>query len=93
VFGQTPKGNTLVPVSEFEEMQFSDLPETVRSVLAKDEYAGMKIDKIYKVGKRKAQREDQYTIRFKTEKDFIDVYLNDNGNVIDPQDSDNKSGE
>lgn len=88
-FDQQRKGNTLKPAIESVEMKYEDLPSPVLKVLKTDKYTGLKIDKVYKVGKRKAQREDHYTIRFNTGSETTDVYLDENGNVIDPQDSDN----
>jgi len=87
--GQKAKASSLSPVEESVEMEYDDLPDPVRKGLKTDKYAGWEVDKVYKVGKRVAPREDHYTIRFKTSKEMTDVYLDENGNVIDPQDSDN----
>lgn len=88
VFGQKAKSNTLTPVSELEEMDYDDLPPAVLELLRDDKYAGWKVDKVYVVGKRSARKEAHYTIRFKEGKDNLDVYVDENGNVIDPQGSD-----
>lgn len=86
VFGQQPKANTLVPVDEQEEMGYDDLPKAVKKVLRSDAYQTWEMDKVYKVGPRQAQREDHYTVRFRKGKQYMDVYLDKDGNVVDPQD-------
>lgn len=91
--GNKESTNTIVSSLEEREVIFSDLPETVQKVLSRGEYAKKTVDKIYKVGKRKAQRVDHYTIRFKNNDSYLDVYVDNNGNVIHPQDPDSdKSG-
>lgn len=91
VFGQQPKANTLVPADEQEEMGYDDLPMAVQKVLKSDAYQSWELDKVYKVGPRRAQREDHYTIRFQKGKQYMDVYLDKDGNVVDPQDEQAKT--
>jgi len=86
VFGQDVN-STLQPIL----MEYKDLPEPVRKVLEMEEYASWKLEKVYKVGPRKAEREEQYTIRLRNDTEFKDVYLDGEGNVFDPQDEGDKS--
>lgn len=89
---QNNEASSLAPAEESVEMEYDDLPDPVRKVLQTDKYAGWEVDKVYKAGKRLAVREYHYTIRFNTDGQVTDVYLDENGNVIDPQDSDNTRG-
>lgn len=82
VFGQEVRPSTISP----EEMEYEDLPEAVRMVIERDEFNGLVLDKVYSVGPRKAAREKHYTIRFKKGNEYEDVYLDNQGNIIDPQD-------
>ncbi|MCB0756044.1 MAG: hypothetical protein H6603_04110 [Flavobacteriales bacterium] len=91
-FGQNGKSSSLSPAEESMEMKYEDLPEPISKILKQDKYSLMEVEKIYKVGKRDAVRDYHYTIRFKTGEQLTDVYFDENGNVIDPQDSDNTKG-
>lgn len=86
-FGQEVLSSTLYS----NEIEYDDLPEPVRAVAARSEFRGMTIDKLYEVGPRKAQREDKYMIRFKNGEQYEDVYIDSEGNVVDPQQADEQS--
>lgn len=88
VFGQDNVPNSLTPGVE---ISYDDLPEKVRSVVEKSEFGKLELKNVYEVGKRTAQRKVHYNVRFKNGDEFYDVYLDDEGNIIDPQDSDNDS--
>ena len=87
-FGQEDIPNSLTPKVE---IGFDDLPEKVRSVIERSEFGKLELENVYEVGKRTGQRQVHYTVRFKNGETFHDIYLDDEGNVIDPQDSDSKS--
>ena len=91
-FGQQQKSTSLAPNDETVEMKYEDLPKSVIETLDRNRYADLEVEKVHKVGKRNAQRENHYMIRYKNDTAMVDVYLDEKGNVIDPQDSDNRSG-
>lgn len=87
VFGQDVEAVTLYP----DEMEYDDLPQAVQTVLERKEFRGLIVDKVYKVGSREIDKEHHYTIRFRNGDEFEDVYLDNEGNIIDPQDEDNQT--
>lgn len=88
-YGQNVKPSSLAPSEESVEVKYDELPEAIVKILKQDKYSLLKVEKIYKVGKRNATRDHHYAIRFKSGAERTDVYFDENGNVIDPQDSDN----
>lgn len=92
-FGQNSSSNTLAPAEETVEMRYDDLPRPILKVLKTDRYAGWKVDKVYKVGKRTPGSAHHYMIRYETGKQTTDVYLDEHGNTIDPQGSASESEE
>lgn len=88
VFGQDDVPNSLSPKVE---IGYDDLPEKVRAAIKRSEFSKLELENVYEVGKRTAQRQVHYTVRFKNGEEFHDIYLDEEGNTIDPQDSDNKA--
>ena len=93
VFGQEEFGQEDIPNSMTPKVEigYDDLPKKVRSVIERSEFGKLELENVYEVGKRTGQRQVHYTVRFKNGEAFHDIYLDDEGNVIDPQDSDSKS--
>lgn len=87
VFGQDAQPSSMNPV----EMGYDDLPEQVRSVAESPEFNHLELDKVYKVGERNDLHPDHYTIRFKNNNTYEDVYVDAEGNIIDPQDEKDKT--
>ncbi|MBI1289091.1 MAG: hypothetical protein GC178_16110 [Flavobacteriales bacterium] len=98
LFGQSAstknaKSSTLSPAVEAAEMQYKDLPMAVMKAVETDKYSSWKVDKVYKVGKRTPGSAHHYMIRYQTGKgnEFTDVYLDENGEILDPQGSASES--
>ena len=90
VFGQEEFGQENIPNSLTPKVKIGndDLPEKVRSVIERNEFGKLELENVYEVGKRTGQRQVHYTVRFNKGGEFYDIYLDDEGHVIDPQDED-----
>lgn len=82
-FGQDNIPNSTTPVVE---IGVGELPDAVLETLGRYEQSNWKVENIYAVGKRSAQREEQYTVRLKRGDEYLDVYVDGSGNEFDPQD-------